>query len=653
MNSREFEKAPGSRDWALGGRGEREEKGERRTERRESGAGSGWDRGLRGGAVAKMLCHGGFLRLRMSEDEASAVEFPPPTGVEPVLHRAARLGDHAEIRRLVAAGADVNAAFNWPQNPDCSSVTATPLMIAAGSADGASVETVRLLVELGADPKVILEVESATTFALRGKGWGAIPLGGDAARARALVEVGSPLPENLGARNRLLCDVAVLGDAERLAILLERGFDPKGYWDQERAKERNKWVYRPDPNGDELHEGMSPETNESLKAARKQFQDETYERLTSGPSSRELPLFRAAESGNAECVRLLLKAGADAKARDYSGQSAMFCAATLATIEALKEAGLCVDDPDGHEFSPLDQAVGEGLDAIPRIKALIAAGANVNASHDRGYTVFMSACGAMARHPAILRVLVESGADPHAVAEVGYNAFHAAIDVNFEANREESVRGVLGNLKELGVNIEERNLRGHTPLARAIDEGTGREVRVLCELGANPNAVCTQYRHNGEKYVPVELPLLFHATWGSGMLKDEKTEALLKAGADTMAKDAEGFAPLHIAVSELSSHADDNVAEYHRFFEGVRQLRTAGEALPTTRDAFVHVALPVFREFVRGFAAEIPNRDRSQYADKWRQESIECISLLCAYESWARHIVRLQRQQEGEPTPPA
>lgn len=579
----------------------------------------------------------------MRDGEEDVLEFPPPSGVEPAIHRAARLGDHAEIRRLVAAGADVNAVFNWPQNPDYSSITATPLMIAAGSNDGASVETVRLLVELGADPKVILDIESATTFALRGKGWGAIPLGGDAARARALLEAGSPLPENLGARNRLLCNVAVLGDAERLAILLERGFDPKGYWDQGRAKERYMSVYRPDPKGDELHEGMSPETNESLKAARKQFQDETYERLTSGPSSSELPLFRAAESGNAECVRLLLKAGADVKARDYSGQSAMFRAASLAAIEALKEAGLCVDDSDGHEFSPLDTAVGEGLDAIPRIKALIAAGANVNASHDRGYTVLMSACSAMARHPAILRVLVESGADPHAVTDVGYNAFHAAIDVNFQANREESVRGVLGYLKELGVNIEQRNLRGHTPLARAIDEGTGREVRVLCELGANPNAVCTQYRHNGEKYVPVELPLLFLASRGSGVSSDEKTEALLKAGADPMVKDAEGFTPLHIAVSELSSHADDNVAEYRRFFEEVRQLRTAGEALPTTRDAFVDVALPVFREFVRGFAAEIPNRHSSQYADELRQEAIECISLLCAYESWARHTVLAQR----------
>ena len=54
------------------------------------------------------------------------------------------------------------------------------------------------------------------------------------------------------------------------------------------------------------------------------------------------------------------------------------------------------------------------------------------------------------------------------MSELGYNAFHAAIDVICEANAEESVRNTLSYLKELGVDLEHRNNHGHTPLARAV-----------------------------------------------------------------------------------------------------------------------------------------------------------------------------------------
>ena len=45
--------------------------------------------------------------------------------------------------------------------------------------------------------------------------------------------------------------------------------------------------------------------------------------------------------------------------------------------------------------------------------------------------------GVRALTPDAMRLLIASGADPHAVTELGYNAFHAAIDVDFEANAED------------------------------------------------------------------------------------------------------------------------------------------------------------------------------------------------------------------------
>ena len=72
---------------------------------------------------------------------------------EPPRHAAARRGDEGGIRALVAAGADVNEMAPLLDAPDGAFPRAvTPLMVAAGSGEGATAETLRLLCSLGADP---------------------------------------------------------------------------------------------------------------------------------------------------------------------------------------------------------------------------------------------------------------------------------------------------------------------------------------------------------------------------------------------------------------------------------------------------------------------------------------------------------------------
>ncbi len=77
--------------------------------------------------------------------------YPPPKKGEPPLHRAARVGDHDAIRALVAKGHDLEQGFDLSLDPGARSAEATPLMVAAGSGDGATCETVSLLLNLGAD----------------------------------------------------------------------------------------------------------------------------------------------------------------------------------------------------------------------------------------------------------------------------------------------------------------------------------------------------------------------------------------------------------------------------------------------------------------------------------------------------------------------
>ena len=81
----------------------------------------------------------------------------------------------------------------------------------------------------------------------------------------------------------------------------------------------------------------------------------------------------------------------------------------------------------------------------------------------------MSAVGASERNLEVINTLLQAGTDPHAVTELGWNAFHAAVDVNGEANSEESVRSTLGRLKEIGVDINHKNAQGLTPLERACE----------------------------------------------------------------------------------------------------------------------------------------------------------------------------------------
>ncbi len=84
-----------------------------------------------------------------------------------------------------------------------------------------------------------------------------------------------------------------------------------------------------------------------------------------------------------------------------------------------------------------------------------------------------------------MKVLVEAGANPHAVSELGWNAFHAAIDVNGpDANTDESIRSTLEALVKLGVDINHKDNHGVSPLERARRYGTKAEIKALLRLGA-------------------------------------------------------------------------------------------------------------------------------------------------------------------------
>lgn len=488
------------------------------------------------------------------------VEHAPPKEREPVLHRAARLGDEDAIRRLIGEDADPDALFDIGLDPDAYPRAATPLMVAAGSGDGASVSTVRLLLKLGADPKLRVDGVSAAGYACTGLGWNYCP-GGDAERLSYLLECGSPLEISGELGNRILCEAAHAGDIDRLRILLERGGSADGYWNQEQSRQDYESMFGGIDATSILPDDVPDNVRALLTESLGDFNDEMAESWSSGPSSYKIPLFRAAESGSTKCIRALIEAGADPAKRDNASQTAIYYALSNPVIEELLRHGLTLEDQDTYEWSPLTAAAGDGIEALPRLQALIAAGADVNATHDQGFTVLMSAAGAMERDRRILEVLVKAGADPHAVTDIGWNVIHAAVEVNDEANEEQSVRSILGYLCELGADLEYKNEAGYTPLGWAIEAGTGIETQVLAELGADPNAVCPRRACGEEECEAIKCPLIFSAI-ASPVDSPEKVTALLNAGVDLSVVDEEGGSPIEHARTRLAELEEQEPDEY-------------------------------------------------------------------------------------------
>ncbi|MBB6053661.1 ankyrin repeat domain-containing protein [Armatimonas rosea] len=213
---------------------------------------------------------------------------------EPLLARAARLGDRAALERLIADGADINARidFEWEYLSACGNVT--PLMIAARSVDGATVATLAWLLEHGADLFATSDERGHQNAA-----WYAAGLGGRW--------------ECLPWRN-------VPSHGERLRFLLDAGLEPTNYmlWEACDAGDPTRVKLL-------LERGVSPHPT-----------DEGY--------SHGIPLLRAAKSGSAACVQLLLDAGADPNVMDRQGMTTILGGAGSAeVVQVLLAAGASRD----------------------------------------------------------------------------------------------------------------------------------------------------------------------------------------------------------------------------------------------------------------------------------------------------------------------
>jgi ankyrin repeat protein len=229
------------------------------------------------------------------------------------------------------------------------------------------------------------------------------------------------------------------------------------------------------------------------------------------------PLYHAAECGSAACVTALAEAGARHVRSTWGGPLAVACCkhGDLECVAALLAAGARVDDEDRYGTTALHGAcTGECA------RALIAAGARVNCVNEWGWTpLFRAAC--MGRVGTV-QALLDAGADPNASGERGSTPMMSVVE---ERDNDDIVLALL----RAGADVHARNISGCTALWIACEQGRVRCVEVLIDAGADieargrfwgqyftltPLLVARQYHHTGCVHALIAAGADVHAAIG-------------------------------------------------------------------------------------------------------------------------------------------
>jgi len=207
--------------------------------------------------------------------------------------------------------------------------------------------------------------------------------------------------------------------------------------------------------------------------------------------TRTTALDQAAENGNLEIVRTLVRAGARANLENKAGRSPLMHLREKATADLVRE--------------------------------LISAGAKVNASDESGSTPLMNA--AEYCNPAVVNELIENGARIDLKDDDGKTV------LMFAAGNDDPRVAKL--LIDAGAALNTKDEDGKTALMIAAEEGDPETVKLLISFNAEIN----------EKDDGGMTALMFAASTNDL----ESVQALLNAGADVTVKDDDGKTALALA----------------------------------------------------------------------------------------------------------
>lgn len=268
-------------------------------------------------------------------------------------------------------------------------------------------------------------------------------------------------------------------------------------------------------------------------------------------SAESIPLFMAARSGSADCVKLIIRAGFPAKFTNKYGTElvdAMNYATGEDVVSILLQEGLSDRRADNPYYDPLHEKLEcedyNGVRVL--IESISMAERQGRLNHE-----FLLFCGYDFVSLRVLKFLVELGADPNHLDVEGLGSpLHWAVWQGGTDKIETSGAQIdlLNYLVSQGADINFAEPGGVTPLHDAVygDWGNPTATKFLIDHGANVNAVDDEGR----------TPLILACDQGELPC----VELLVGAGAkkDVVGKD--GSTALSNAIKYLSRHEDQDDA---------------------------------------------------------------------------------------------
>ncbi len=499
---------------------------------------------------------------------------------------AAWVGDAGTVRQLLAAKAVVDARDGFA----CTAL--------ATAAEHGRDEVVGLLLEAGADPRAPAnDGRTPLHFAAQG---------GNASVVRRLIAAGVDAGARAGdAANDLtsLHYAADHGWLDVTQVLLDAGVDPNpqstrtrntplhlaagGPVSKRAAHGANTSVeldatdsasvlrHRPEPVLGLPRHGPHAEYSRTVELLL-QRGAQAVANVTG-----ETPLHIACVSHQHAIARALLTRGADARATDLNGATALHSlasatgpidpAADRALIRMLVERGAELAACDRSQATPLHHAAAWGRTDL--LASLVEQGADLEAHDQYGLTPLLAAINIVRSEVAVR--LLELGASPATIGANGVGAIHLAASLGLaDVVWELLDRGVIPDALNSNGNTPLRHaaggIRAYTPSAEwaaiqaqcrgrsALNEHTREEralvARMLLERGAAIDRhKPTVTRPDG--IVDDMTPLMRAADWG----EVEVLHVLLAHGANPNARDHYGASPLHLA-AQTPFAPDDRLA---------------------------------------------------------------------------------------------
>ncbi len=187
----------------------------------------------------------------------------------------------------------------------------------------------------------------------------------------------------------------------------------------------------------------------------------------------------------ADCIRLLIDSGASLEARDGFGNTALVYAcqsgpdSNLEVVASLLRAGAQVDARGAKDMTPLMHAVMQD-NSQQMVEALLNASADVNCQDHRGWTPLMHCTRNRSDQVRVAQLLIAAGANVNATHRCGGTAL---LNAAYHGRSQ-----VVESLLAAGADVNATDQAGWTPLIGAAMNGHVTVVRALLQAGANVSA---------------------------------------------------------------------------------------------------------------------------------------------------------------------